>query len=242
MNNSAFDAVHIIEVPDLDEYLNRRNNPDQAVEHIRLEIQPEVIEEINNEQQQLPGEMENGNQMEVINRLLETLTAKPNSDFQPTTYNGKDSENIQEWIESFNRIAAHNVWNACKQVEVISLYLKKAALTYYRSLNEETKHDADALKAALNNRFHTPEKQYTLRVDLFSTRQTDSLDEYIEKLDTLFNQLNTPVADRLHHFLFGLKTNLKNALLIRQPNTYDEAVTFARRKNRFSTDTESELV
>ena len=78
----------------------------------------------------------------------------------------------------------------------------------------------DALKESLTNKFHTPQKKYTLQVDLFSIWLTGSPDKYIEKLNNLFNQLNIPIADRLHHFIFGLKSNLKQALLIWQPNTY----------------------
>ena len=50
---------------------------------------------------------------------------------------------------------------------------------------------------------YTPEKQYILWVDLFSIPQTDSLDKYTEILGNLFNQFNTSIADRLHHFIFG---------------------------------------
>ena len=125
---------------------------------------------------------------------------------------------------------------------LITLYLKKAALTHYWGLNEETKRDVNALNESLTNKFHTPEKQYILRVASFSIRQTDSLDEYIEKLDNLFNQLNRPIANRLHNFNLGLKSNLKQALPIQQPNTYAEAVAIARRKNRFSTGIEGKLV
>ena len=52
---------------------------------------------------------ENNDLMEALNKILRTLTAKPNSDLHATTFARNDSENIQEWIENCNRIAAHNV-------------------------------------------------------------------------------------------------------------------------------------
>ena len=79
-------------------------------------------------------------------------------------------------------------------------------ITYGTGLNEETKRDVDALKKSLIKKIHTPEKQYALRVDLFSIRQTDLLKEYIERLDNSFNQLSAPIVNRLHYFIFGLKT------------------------------------
>ena len=44
---------------------------------------------------------------------------------------------------------------------------------------------------------------------------------------------------KIHYLIFGLKSKLKQALLIRQPQTYDDAVTFAKRKHHFA-DTNSD--
>ena len=44
---------------------------------------------------------------------------------------------------------------------------------------------------------------------------------------------------KIHYLIFGLKSKLKQALLIRQPQTYDDAVTFAKRKHHV-TDTDSD--
>ena len=41
-------------------------------------------------------------------------------------------------------------------------------------------------------------------------------------MDNFFNQLDTPAGERLQHIIFGLKLNLKQALLIRQTNTHHE--------------------
>ena len=44
---------------------------------------------------------------------------------------------------------------------------------------------------------------------------------------------------KIHYFICRLKPKLKQALLIWQPQTYDNAVTFAKRKHHFA-DTNSE--
>ena len=58
--------------------------------------------------------------MEALTSFLHILTTKINSKFHPTTLGGNDPENIQEFINNFNRIAADNVRDGQKQVEVIA--------------------------------------------------------------------------------------------------------------------------
>ena len=58
---------------------------------------------------------------------------------------------------------------------------------------------------------------------------------YINDLDNLARHVELPN--------FGLKAKLKQALLIWQPQTYDDAVTFAKQKHHFAdTDSDTQLI
>ena len=47
----------------------------------------------------------------------------------------------------------------------------------------------------------------------------------------------------IHYFIFGLKPELKQALLIQQLQTYDDVVTIAKRKHHFAeTDSDTQLM
>ena len=82
-----------------------------------------------------------------------------------------------------------------------------------------------------------------MRVKLHELRQGSSLETYINDLDTLARHLELPEQQKIHYFIFGLKPKLKQALLIRQPQTYDDAVTFAKRKYHFAdTDSDTQLM
>ena len=94
---------------------------------------------------ELPTEMEPA---QLINQLLTQHTTKPSTEIHLTPFKGTTANNILDWIENFDRIAAHNVWNDQKQLQVIPVYLKDAALNFYRSLSEQTKTDINLLKAA----------------------------------------------------------------------------------------------
>ena len=105
---------------------------------------------------------------------------------------GTAAENILDWLESFNRIAIHNVWNDQKQLQVIPVYLKDAALNFYRSLPDQTKAYVNLLKDALRDRYHTQGRLYDMRVKLHELRQGSSLEMYINDLDTLARHLELP--------------------------------------------------
>ena len=80
-------------------------------------------------------------------------------------------------------------------------------------------------------------------VKLHKLRQGSSIETYINDLDTLARHLELPEQQKIHYFIFGLKPKLKQALLIRQPQTYDDAVTFAKRKHHFAdTDSDTQLI
>ena len=87
------------------------------------------------------------------------------------------------------------------------------------------------------------DRLYDMRVKLHELRQRSSLETYINDLDTLAHHLELPEQQKIHYFIFGLKPKLKQALLIRQPQTYDDAVTFAKRKHHFAdTDSDTQLL
>ena len=128
-------------------------------------------------------------------------------------------------------------------MQIFPVYLKDTALNFYRSLPEQTKTDINLLKAALRDRYHTQDRLYGMRVKLHELRQGFSLETYINDLDTLARHLELPEQQKIHYFIFGLKPKLKQALLIRQPQTYDDAVTFAKRKHHFAdTDSDTQLM
>ena len=71
-------------------------------------------------------------------------------------------------------------------------------------------------------------------VKLHKLRQGSSIERYINDLDTLARHLELPEQQKIHYFIFWLKPKLEQALLIRQLQTYDDAVIFAKRKHHFA--------
>ena len=163
---------------------------------------------------ELPIEMK---PVQLMKQLLTQLTRKPSTEIHPTPLTGTAANNILHWLENFDCIAAHNIWNDQKHLQVMSVYLKDTALNFYCSLPEQTKTDINLLKAALRDRYHTQDRLYDMRVKLHELRQGSSLEAYINDLNNLTCHLELPEQQKIHYFIFGLKPKLKQALIIRQP-------------------------
>ena len=176
--------------------------------------------------------------VQLMNQLAQ-LTTKSSTEIHATLFMGTAANNMLDCIKNFDHIAAHNVWNNQKELQVIHVYLTDIALNFYCSLPEQTKTDINLLKAALRDRYHMQDRLYDMRVRLHELRQESSLETYLNDFNTLARHLELPEQQKIHYFIFGLKPKLEQALLIRQPQTYDDAVTFAKRKHHFA-DTYSE--
>ena len=144
---------------------------------------------------EVPMEME---PVQLMNQLLTQLTTKPSTEIHPTPFTGTAADNILDWLDSFDRIAAHSVWNDKKQLQVIPDYLKDTTLNFYRSLPDQTKTDINLLKAALRDRYHTQHRLYNMHVKLHELRQGSSLETYINELDNLARYLELPEQQKIH--------------------------------------------
>ena len=166
---------------------------------------------LDNSLPEVPIEME---PVQLMNQLLIQLTTKPSTETSPTPFTGTAAD-ILDWLENFDQIAAQNVWNDQKQLQLIPVYLKDTAWNFYPSLPDQMKTDINLLKAALRDRYHTQDQLYDVHVKLHELRQGSSLETYVNDLDNLARHLELPEKQKIHYFIFGLKPKLKMALFIR---------------------------
>ena len=92
--------------------------------------------------------------VQLMHQLLTQLKMKPSTIIHPIPFAGTVIDNILGRLENFDSIAAHNVWNDQKQLQVIPVYLKDTTWNFYSSLADQTKTDINLLKAGLCDRYH----------------------------------------------------------------------------------------
>ena len=77
---------------------------------------------------EVPMEME---PVQLMNQLLAQFATKPSTEIHPTPFTGTAANNVLDWLKNFDQIAAHNVCDDPKQLQVILVYLKDTALKFY---------------------------------------------------------------------------------------------------------------
>ena len=169
----------------------------------------------------------------VSKSQLQSLRLKP--------FLGSSSEDIDEWMEKFERFAKFSSWKDDKKVGALPLMLDGAAIAFYRTLDDVTKEDFAQLKGAITEIFNSPSLAFLLRQQLSARRMSpdESLENYIEDVTRRCHRLKLADMQRLHVFVQGLRPDLKEHVMLNRPKTYQKAETLARLKTEVSQSTSS---
>ena len=110
----------------------------------------------------------------------------------------------------------------------LACHLTGLAETFYFSLELEKRKNFDPLITALKERFFSDDLKWRLRQSLISKQQGlhESLDIYIEFIDTTCRRLGVSREDQFYYFDNGLRADIKREVLMHQPKDYLIAVNF----------------
>ena len=113
--------------------------------------------------------------------------------------------------------------------EVI-LNLAGTAEDFYYSLDEDRKDTFEALREALRERFAN-ENQNWIIWQAITTRQqgpVEPIDTYLNDLTSKFRRIKISDADKMRHFVQGLRADSRETVLLKQPKSFQEAEEMAR--------------
>ena len=149
-------------------------------------------------------------------------------------FSGYESQDIERWLQKFaNRIeAGGRQLDSSTMAADLASHLSGLAETYYFSLEPHMRRDFDALTNALKNRFSSDDFKWRLRQSLSSRKQgpKESLDSYIEFINSTCQRLGVSKADQLHFFVDGLRDEIKREVLMHKPEDYQTTENVARLK------------
>ena len=148
-------------------------------------------------------------------------------------FSGCESQDIYCWLEKFQNLfkgCDRKLDSACLAAN-LACHLTGLAETFYFSLEPDTRKNFDLLSTALKERFFSDGLKWRLRQSLISRQQGlhESLDSYIEFIDTTCRRLGVSKEDQFYYFVNGLRAEIKREVLMRQPKDYLTAVNLARR-------------
>jgi hypothetical protein len=152
------------------------------------------------------------------------------------TFRGDELEDVNEFIAKYIRAADFCGWNHEKQVQALPLYLKGNAFIWFNSLPNKNTMLLEELVNALTNQFASNASHWRLRQNLEQRRQkpNEKLSVYTADIRQQCSRLDLPNTEWLHHFVKGLRPDIKDYVVLQQHDTFEPAENLARLKESVS--------
>ena len=123
-----------------------------------------------------------------------------------------------------------NGWNDDDLPIGLSLYLKGHASAWFKCLQGADEMTFDELSTAMIK--HSRATQWRIRQSLSQLRQLEreSVADYSQNVRTLCVRLSLPRSEWTYYFIQGLRPEIRDYVILQQPDHLDEAENFAQLK------------
>ena len=147
-------------------------------------------------------------------------------------FDGSENKDVFEFLDKFKRAAKLNGWNDDDLPIGLPLYLKGHASAWFKCLQGADEMTFDELSRAMINHFESKATQWRIRQSLSQLRQLEkeSVADYSQNVRTLCARLSLPRSEWIHYFIQGLRPEIRDYVILQQPNHLDEAENFAQLK------------
>ena len=151
---------------------------------------------------------------------------------RPAPFHGYDSEDVNRWldkIENYLTLRRIDLTSRTAQAELV-MNLAGPAEDFYYSLPHDRKTTYAELRDSLRERFANDNQSWIIW-QAVTTRQQgaiEPLDTYLTDLTNKFRRLNITDAEKMRYFVQGLRPEVRETVLLRQPKSFREAEEIAR--------------
>lgn len=151
----------------------------------------------------------------------------------PPVFAGLRGEDVEDWLDIYNRVSAFNRWDDLSKLQSVEFYLADPAKRWFKN-REDRIADWASFSQQLREMFGTP----TIRADVakrqLSTRiqrPEETYASYIEDVLALCRRVDEsmPEADKVRHVLKGIASFAYNALVVQNPSSVDDVRTTCQR-------------
>ena len=174
---------------------------------------------------------------EAIERMRATYDSQPNSTTaKPSVafpiFRGEECEDVHEFVGNYKRAAHLNGWSGVNLALGLPLYLKGHASAWFKTLESPDEMSFDELSAALIHHFASGASEWRVRQALGQRRQLDkeSVADYSYSLRTYCARLNLPRTEWTHYFVQGLRPEIREYVILQQPDNLESAENYAKLK------------
>ena len=130
----------------------------------------------------------------------------------------------------FERFAKFYNWSNAKKLGAISLLLDGPALAWLHTQNPDTVNNYNNLVEALKSRFGAQNLDFLFRQELYSRKQgpLEPLSLYTADIIKMCQRLSISDKDMMNIFINGLSSEIKNYVILNQPDSFEKAESLAR--------------
>lgn len=147
--------------------------------------------------------------------------------FQPGTFSGNISENIDSFIKKFERAAIINGWSDTEKTQYIVVYLEGAAMTFYDNLvDSSTNLNWSELVNKLRLEFEPIAQTDMLRLMLEKRKQAsdEQTVAYINEAESLCRRIDSKMSqvEMVRNIMKGLKPSIARYIGMLDNNTIED--------------------
>ena len=151
---------------------------------------------------------------------------------RPVPFHGYDAEDVNRWLDKLEYCLKLRRIDTVSPTALAELVLNLAgpAEDFFYSLPDDRKGTFELLRDALKERFSN-DNQSWITWQAVTTRQQgelEPLDTYLTELTNNFRRLHITDAEKMRYFVQGLRSEIRKAVLMKQPKSFREAEKMAR--------------
>ena len=208
---------------------NKENSQSQPRQSAKMET--ELMKQMQ-EQITMLIDLQRQAQQKTASALEQTPIPESSGTHRPPPFRGYDSEDINRWldkIENYLRLRRISSSSPTALAE-LAMNLAGPAEDFYYSLPPDQKATYADLRDSLRERFANDNQSWIIW-QAVSTRQQgamETLDTYLTDLTNKFRRLSITDAEKMRCFVQGLRPEIRETVLLKQPKSFREAEEMAR--------------
>ena len=147
-------------------------------------------------------------------------------------FRGDECEDAHEFIRNYKRAGRLNGWDDNNLALGLPLYLKGHASAWFQTLPTADEMSFDELSEQLITHFASGASEWRVRPALGQQRQLgkESVADYSYSLRTHCARINFPRSECTHYFVQGLLPEIREYVILQQPENLESAENFAKLK------------
>lgn len=150
----------------------------------------------------------------------------------PPIFAGTGSQDVEEWLDAFERSSKHNRWDGTLKLNNVVFYLTELAKTWF--INHETEITSwDTFRTKITDLFGRPTSRKAdaqARLERKMQLPSESYTSYIEDVLSLCARIDPRMteSDKVKHIRKGISRDAFHLLLLKSPATVEETVKLCR--------------